>query len=258
MADQSTVREIEKYVLGEVWTSDEIYTNLRYICDDLGSRFGGSESEHQAGEFLLGKMKEYGLQNAHLEEFPVYTWERGVCELTMLAPVERQFSAISMPFTGSGDVEGEMIDIGEGETADFERAGEAIARLSPRPTAVFAANDSMAIGALLAIRRAGLAVPDDVAVAGFDDIPVARFAHPPLSTVRHDIRSLGERAFARLLSGIESEGSSPAAREVFPFRLVLRESTGGEGARPKTGPPHAASGPKSRTTRSLARRRKAT
>ena len=126
MADQSTVREIEKYVLGEVWTSDEIYTNLRYICDDLGSRFGGSESEHQAGEFLLGKMKEYGLQNAHLEEFPVYTWERGVCELTMLAPVERQFSAISMPFTGSGDVEGEMIDIGEGETADFERAGEAI------------------------------------------------------------------------------------------------------------------------------------
>ena len=138
-----------------------------------------------------------------------------------------------------------------------ERAGEAIARLSPRPTAVFAANDSMAIGALLAIRRAGLAVPDDVAVAGFDDIPVARFAHPPLSTVRHDIRSLGERAFARLLSGIESEGSSPAAREVFPFRLVLRESTGGEGARPKTGPPQATSGPKSRTTRSLARRRKA-
>lgn len=126
MADQSTVRDIEKYVLGEVWTSDEIYTNLRYICDDLGSRFGGSESEHQAGQFLLGKMKEYGLQNAHLEEFPVYTWERGTCELTMLAPLERTFSAISMPFTGSGVIEGEMIDIGEGETADFERAGEAI------------------------------------------------------------------------------------------------------------------------------------
>lgn len=126
MADQSTVREIEKYVLGEVWTSDEIYTNLRYICDDLGSRFGGSDSEHQAGEFLLGKMKEYGLQNAHLEEFPVYTWERGACDLTLLAPVEREISAISMPFTGSGTVEGELIDIGEGETADFERAGEAI------------------------------------------------------------------------------------------------------------------------------------
>lgn len=139
-----------------------------------------------------------------------------------------------------------------------ERAGESVARLSPRPTALFAANDSMAIGVLIAFRRAGLAVPDDIAVAGFDDIPVARFAHPPLSTVRHDIRSLGERAFARLLSEIESGGTAPAAREVFPFRLVLRESTGGEGARPNPGPPQATSGPKSRSTRSLARRRKAT
>lgn len=126
MVDQATIRDIEKHVLGEVWTSDEMYSHLRYLCDDLGSRFGGSESEHQAGEFLLGKMQEYGLQNAHLEEFPVYTWERGVCELTLLAPVERKISAISMPFTGSGDVEGELIDVGEGETADFERAGDAI------------------------------------------------------------------------------------------------------------------------------------
>ncbi len=126
MADQATIRDIEKQVLGEVWTSDEMYSHLRYLCDDLGSRFGGSESEHQAAEFLLGKMKEYGLQNAHLEEFPVYTWDRGVCELTLLAPVERSISAISMPFTGSGTIEGELIDVGEGETADFARAGDAI------------------------------------------------------------------------------------------------------------------------------------
>lgn len=137
-----------------------------------------------------------------------------------------------------------------------ERAGEAISRLSPRPTAVFAANDSMAIGVLLALRRAGLAVPDDVAVAGFDDIPVARFAHPPLSTVRHDIRSLGERAFVRLLAEIETEDPSPAAREVLPFGLVLRESTGGEVAPPVRRPPDATPRPKGRTTRSLARRRK--
>jgi hypothetical protein len=68
-----TAKTIERHVLGEVWTSDEIYRSLRYLCDDLGSRFGGSTSEHAAAEYLLGKMRDYGLQNVHLEEFPVYT-----------------------------------------------------------------------------------------------------------------------------------------------------------------------------------------
>ena len=147
-------------------------------------------------------------------------------------------------------------------TGDFgeesgEEAGERIARLSPRPDVVFAANDSMAIGVLIALRRAGLRVPADVAVAGFDDIPVARFATPPLSTVRHDLRNLGERAMARLLAEISGEGSSHAAREVLPFRLVLRESTGGDGAAAKAGPPHAASVTNPSTNGSQIQRRKA-
>lgn len=136
-------------------------------------------------------------------------------------------------------------------------AGETIARLSPRPTAVFAANDSMAIGVLLALRRAGVRVPGEVVVAGFDDIPVARFASPPLSTVRHDLRNLGERALARLLAEISGEGPSHVAREVLPFRLVLRESTGGDGAAAKRGPPQAASVSKQLPNGSFVQRRKA-
>ena len=124
MAD--SVREIERQVLGEIWTSGEMMESLRYLCDDLGSRFGGTESEHMAAEFLQAKMREYGLQNVHLEEFPVYTWERGVCELTLTAPVERNISAIAMPFCPAGTFSGEVIDVGEGETADFERLGEAV------------------------------------------------------------------------------------------------------------------------------------
>jgi Zn-dependent M28 family amino/carboxypeptidase len=119
-------RGIERQVLGEVWTSDEIYRSLRYLCDDLGSRFGGSASERAASEFLLGKMRAYGLQDAHLEEFPVYTWERGVCDLRLTAPVERAISAIAMPFAPAGDLAGELIDVGEGETADFARVGDAV------------------------------------------------------------------------------------------------------------------------------------
>lgn len=119
-------REIERRVLGDVWTSDEIYRNLLHLCDDLGARFGGSASEHAAADFLLDKMREYGLQRAHVEEFPVYTWERGTCELTLVAPVERTVSAIAMPFAGSGTWEGELVDVGEGEEADFARAGNAV------------------------------------------------------------------------------------------------------------------------------------
>ncbi|CAN5572258.1 hypothetical protein BH24CHL1_BH24CHL1_03200 [soil metagenome] len=121
-----SARDIERQILGEVWTSGEIYNSLLYLCDDLGSRFGGTESEHKAAEFLLQKMKEYGLQNVHLEEFPVYAWERGNCELSLTAPVERDFSAIAMPFAGSGEFEGEVIDLGEGEAADFDHAGDAV------------------------------------------------------------------------------------------------------------------------------------
>lgn len=137
-----------------------------------------------------------------------------------------------------------------------EAAGKAIARLSPRPTAVFAANDSMAIGVLIALRSAGVRVPAEIAVAGFDDIPIARFASPPLSTVRQDLRNLGERALARLLAEISGEGASHAAREVLPFRLVLRESTGGDGADARTGPSHAASVAKRTSNRSFVQRRK--
>ncbi|HEX5502480.1 MAG TPA: M28 family peptidase [Thermomicrobiales bacterium] len=119
-------RAIERRVLGDVWTSDEIYRNLLHLCDDLGARFGGSASEHAAADFLLGKMREYGLHGAHVEEFPVYTWERGSCDLALVAPVARTVSAIAMPFAGSGIFEGELVDVGEGEAADFARAGDAV------------------------------------------------------------------------------------------------------------------------------------
>ena len=124
--DGMRVQDIERQVIGRIWTSGDMMTSLRYLCDDLGSRFGGSESEHEAAQFLQSKMLEYGLQNVQLEEFPVYTWERGVCQLTLTSPVERSISAITMPFCPSGDFEGEIIDVGEGEAGDFERLGEAV------------------------------------------------------------------------------------------------------------------------------------
>ena len=94
-----------------------------------------------------------------------------------------------------------------------------------RPDAVVAANDQMAIGAMRALAAAGLRVPDDVAVVGFDDIYPARLVEPALTTVRQPMRMLGERACARLLERIASPELSPAV-ELLPTELVLRASCG--------------------------------
>jgi LacI family transcriptional regulator len=102
-------------------------------------------------------------------------------------------------------------------------------RCEPPPTAIFAANDAMAIGALSALAEAGVPVPDEMAVAGFDDIPMARYMHPPLSTVRVDISALGERAARRLLDGMGNGRRHHNRRETLPVTLVIRESCGGRG-----------------------------
>src|SRR5581483_6081225 len=74
-------------------------------------------------------------------------------------------------------------------------AGVRLRSIRPRPDAVFAANDAMAVGALRAFREAGLRVPQDIALSGFDDTPIARFVTPPLTTVRVEVAQLGRNAF---------------------------------------------------------------
>lgn len=106
------------------------------------------------------------------------------------------------------------------------RAGGEILRLDPRPTAVFAANDSMAVGLLSALQEAGMRVPGDIAVAGFDDIPIARFLTPPLTTVRVGVAELGARALERLLAAMEGGETHERRHEVLATSLVIRGSCG--------------------------------
>lgn len=114
--------------------------------------------------------------------------------------------------------------------ADFTEAGGYRAALDllrapERPTAIFCANDSMAVGAISAARAAGLRVPEDVAVAGFDDIPIGRYLNPSLSSVRVDVNRLGARAVELLCHAIA--GDAPPAQELLQTRLVVRRSCGG-------------------------------
>ena len=93
----------------------------------------------------------------------------------------------------------------------------------PRPTAVFAANDYMAIGLLGALRDARIQVPQDLAVAGFDDIPIAQYLSPPLTTVRVDAYVFGQRAVQLWM---QSDAGNGARRETLPTHLIVRASCG--------------------------------
>ena len=95
---------------------------------------------------------------------------------------------------------------------------------SPRPRAVFATNDMMAVGAMMAIRDAGLRIPDDVAVAGFDDISIARLLHPPLTTVAQFPEQLGRRAAELLFERINGTASGARRRVEMPHELMIRSS----------------------------------
>ena len=104
-------------------------------------------------------------------------------------------------------------------------AGRRLLNWKNRPTAVFAANDAMAIGLLSSLQESRVRVPEDLAVAGFDDIPIARFATPPLSTVRVPIAELGAQATRLLLRALAGK-DRVRRHETLPTTLVLRTSCG--------------------------------
>lgn len=110
----------------------------------------------------------------------------------------------------------------------FSEAGGYLAmqQLLPRqPDAIFAASDAMAMGALRALREAGLRVPDDVALVGFDDLPFAARAEPPLTTVRQPTHRMGAMTVETLIELIEQPASSPY-HLILPTELVVRASCG--------------------------------
>ncbi|QSN62510.1 LacI family DNA-binding transcriptional regulator [Caballeronia sp. M1242] len=94
-----------------------------------------------------------------------------------------------------------------------------------KPTAIFACNDMMGIGALRAAAERKIRVPDDCSIIGFDDVELSRYTYPALSTVGHSVRALGEMAAQTLIERIVGKLGGTTRRRVVPPRLVLREST---------------------------------
>lgn len=122
-----------------------------------------------------------------------------------------------------GDVAGPEVLAGDWSAASGYRAGQDLVSSGNLPTAVFAANDLMAIGLIRALVEAGVSVPGQVSVVGFDDIDASGFVLPPLTTVRQDLVTLGRLGFERLLARID--GAEPGDLVRQPPELVTRAST---------------------------------
>jgi LacI family transcriptional regulator len=99
-----------------------------------------------------------------------------------------------------------------------------ILKMNPRPTAIFALNDLMALGALRAASEAGYSVPKDIAVVGYDDLEIARFTNPPLTTIAQPKKEIGAQAIRLLVDRIARK-SHPPRRVVLAPELVVRRST---------------------------------
>lgn len=125
---------------------------------------------------------------------------------------------------------------GDWSARSGHEAGLALVAAGVPVTAVFVANDHMALGLVRALAEAGVDVPGDVSVVGFDDIAEAGYLRPPLTTVRQDFAEVGRRCVDRLLRLVETPGDATAAdADVVPATLVVRAST--------APPPGAPAGP---------------
>jgi DNA-binding LacI/PurR family transcriptional regulator len=112
-----------------------------------------------------------------------------------------------------------LVTRGDFNEEDRVRAARLALSADPRPTALFAANDLMALGAMTAIRKA---IPDDIALMGFDDIFAARVVTPSLSTIQHDLGRVAAKMLLERLNDLSPD--SPGRMREMPFEIVRRQS----------------------------------
>jgi LacI family transcriptional regulator len=114
---------------------------------------------------------------------------------------------------------------GDWSASSAHQATLELMKLKQPPTAIFAQNDRMALGALRAARDLGLSVPGQLSVIGLDDMPLASYFDPPLTTMRQDMFAIGRTAAQLLVQAVEQpQAKQPQLRQ--PAELIIRQSTG--------------------------------
>jgi len=121
------LKRIEAGAVGDIWVNSEAYENLLVLCDEYGSRFAGTKGEKPAVNYMVRKLREYGLEKVDADPFTYVGWKRSPAKLELLELVKRELQAISLPLCPPSDIEGEVIDLGNGEPSEFKRREKEIA-----------------------------------------------------------------------------------------------------------------------------------
>ena len=170
---------------------------------------------HEGARVLTSHLVEQGHRRIALVRGPAQAKDaRERVEGYRVAMSDAGLSTVGLEFEGGYSRE------------DGYTAAQTILSTDPRPTAVVAANDYCALGVMSALHQAGVAVPEEVAVCGFDGLASASYTVPPLTTVRVPIHEIGYQAIHRLASRLNAEADdAPHRSEVVPVELVVRNST---------------------------------
>ena len=113
--------ELDQKIVGDIYTSTEPMALITTLCDEFGSRFGGTEGASLAADLLEEKFASYGLANVHKDAYDYDGWYRGAATLEILSPVEREVPCISLPYCPAAEVQGNLVFVDEGVEKDFEK-----------------------------------------------------------------------------------------------------------------------------------------
>jgi LacI family transcriptional regulator len=235
-------------------SNERSYRERRYIDTLLSKRIDGliitptAESDDEAVVNSLRKVRipvvvmdrDVDLPNADVVIYDDgrgsgdaarHLLELGHTQLACIAgppgvPLERLEGFLQTTYAAGVEVADDAIVSGDFHFAGGRDATRALLAADVRFTAVFAANDLMAAGAIRELTENGLRVPADVSVVGFDDAPIAEMLSPTLTTVRQPLQEMADAAVSLLLARVSKGGDAKTGtRRVLPTSLVVREST---------------------------------
>jgi Zn-dependent M28 family amino/carboxypeptidase len=126
MSQPNPFLTVDQRIVGDCYTSTEAMDTLTTLCDEFGSRFGGTGGERRAADYLKARMEEIGLTDVHLEPVEYTGWTRGKASLEIVSPIQKSIDCISLPHSPAAVLEGTVIDMGDGAPDDFDRRGDEI------------------------------------------------------------------------------------------------------------------------------------
>ncbi|MEH6550275.1 MAG: LacI family DNA-binding transcriptional regulator [Pseudomonadales bacterium] len=190
---------------------------LIVACESVSEDLANLPSVRIDNESAAGEATDYLINLGHKDIAFIYGSSNSTLTLDRERGYKKAMKIAKLPIADDWIVEGGL------SLAGARKATRKLLNHSTPPTAIFCANDEMAIACMHQIKTSGLSVPQDISVVGFDDIRYAEVQDPPLTTIAQPAEEIGERTILRLLKAIEG-GDIGQNTEVVPHKLVIRQS----------------------------------